>query len=104
MYYDYLKKYDARFLHKYESGTHLSWGRRSNFLQLLYFRAYSLMTGRNMWIPHMKIKSWFYNLGTLICLADIWGIWYFQEIYNKYSVQKWVYYQPYLKKETMLME
>ncbi len=103
-YYDYLKRYDAAFLNKYESWAHHSWSRRSNFLQLLYFRAYALFTGRTILMPHLKAKSWFTYISCLICIFDIWGVWVFQEIYNKYSVQKWVYYQPYFRSETMFNE
>lgn len=103
-YYDYLKNYDTRFLNKYESWTHSSWGRRSNFLQLLDYRGYSLMTGRNIFLPGFKLKGWFFTFGSIICMADIWGIWFFQEIYNKYTPQKWTWYQPYLHPETQFVE
>lgn len=103
-YYDYLKKYDSHFLNKYESWSHFSWGRRSNFLQLLYYRAYTLTTGRQILMPHLKLKSPFQWLCILVCLADVYGIWFFQEIYNKYTVHKQVYYQPYMKPDMVFQE
>lgn len=103
-YYDYLKKYDAGFLNKYESWGHANWSRRSNFLQLLYFRATTLMTGRIHIMHGIKLKGWYYTLSVLVCLADIYGIWFYQEIYNKYAYWKWVYYQPYFKNECEFFE
>ena len=104
-YYDYLKKYDAHFLNKYESWSHAQWGRKSNFLQLLYFRAYSLFVGgRSILVPHIKLKSAFMMVCAGICLADIYGVWIYQEMYNKYMPWKWVYYQPYFKDSCRLME
>ena len=103
-YYDYLKKYDSHFLNKYESWTHYAWGRRSNFLQLLYYRAYTLVTGRQIFMPHLKLKSPYQWICLMICLADVYGIWYFQEISNKYTVHKQVYYQPYMKPQMVFQE
>jgi hypothetical protein len=103
-YYDYLKKYDAHFLNKYESWTHQHWGRRSNYLQLLYFRAYSLFTSRAPVLPNIKVKKPFLYVACVVCLADIWGTWIFQEVYNKYMPWKWVYYQPYFKESCIQME
>jgi len=103
-YYDYLNKYDARFLNKYQSWGHHLWNRRSNYLQLLYFRAYSLYTGRNILLPHMKLKKPYMLISALICVADIYGSWIFQEMYNKYVPWKWTYYQPYFKESCLLME
>ena len=74
-YYDYLKKYDAHFLNKYESWAHAQLSRRSNFLQLLYFRAYSLFVGgRSIFVPHIKLKSLFMMVCIGICLADVYVI------------------------------
>jgi hypothetical protein len=104
-YYDYLKKYDAHFLNKYESWGHASWSRRSNYLQLLYFRAYSLWTGgRSIFLPHIKLKSAYMMLCAGVCITDIYGIWIYQEMYNKYMPWKWVYYQPYFKDSARMME
>ena len=103
-YYDYLKKYDARFLNKYENWLHYENGRKSNFLRLLGYRAYSLMTGRPIMMDGVKIKQWFYIFCSLICLADVWGIWYYQEIYNKYYPWKYTYYTPDWKNEMTLLE
>src|SRR5690348_3025108 len=97
-YNDYLNKYNAHFLNKYQSWSHYSWGRKSNFLQLLYYRAYTLNTGgRAPFLPHVKLKSPFIMLCALVCMADIYGVWIYQEIYNKYMPWKWVFYQPYFK-------
>ena len=104
-YYDYLKKYDTHFLNKYESWSHAQWGRKSNFLQLLYFRAYSLFVGgRSILVPHIKLKSAFMMVCAGICLADVYGVWIYQEMYNKFMPWKWVYYQPYFKDSCRLME
>ena len=103
-YYDYIKNYDVGFRNKHENWTHYAWGRKTNFSQLLHFRAYSLMTGRPILWKGLKIKGWFYMFGTLICVMDVWGIWYFQEMHNKYSSKKWVYYQPYLRPEMTFLE
>jgi len=103
-YYDYIKNYRADFLNKYESWNHSSWGRKTNYTQLLNYRAYSLMTGRPILFYGIKIKGWFYMFGTLICLCDVYGIWWFQEMHNKYSSKKWIYYQPYLRKEMQFAE
>jgi hypothetical protein len=103
-YYDYLKKYNAPFLNKYENWTHTHWGRRSNYQQLLDYRAYSLMTGRPIFLYGWKFKSWYFMLCAVISFADIWGVWYFQEIYNKYYPWKYTYYTPEWKKEMTLLE
>ena len=103
-YYDYLKKYNSHFVNRYENWSHLSWGRKSNYLQLLNLRAYTLMTQRSILLPGMKLKAPFFMLGCMVCLADIWGMWFFFTVYNKYSPQKWVFYQPYLKGDMTLME
>lgn len=103
-YYNYLKKYTPAFLNRQESWTHFTWGRKSNYLDLLNYRSTTLMIGRNILNEQMKIKGWFFFFGAVICMADIWGIWYFQEIHQKYSTRKWVYYQPYLKPEMMFTE
>ena len=103
-YYDYLKKYDAPFLNKYESWAHFNWGRRSNYLQLLYFRAYSLLTGRNIILPHLKLKSPWLWMAAVVAFADVWGVWIYQEMYQKYQPWKWTYYQPYFRPEAMALE
>jgi hypothetical protein len=103
-YYDYLKNYDAKFLNKYESWSHHSWGRRSNFMQLLYFRCYSLFTGRNILLPHLKLKSPYIWICVGVSMADVWGIWFYQEIYNKYYPWKWTYYQPYMRGDILFDE
>ena len=104
-YNDYLKKYDAHFLNRYQSWHHHAWGRKSNYMQLLYFRAYSLWTGgRSIFLPGYKLKSAFMMIGAGVCMADIWGVWFFQEMYNKYQPWKWIYYQPYYKDQCRLME
>ena len=49
-YYDYVKNYDARFLNKYQSGTHWFSGRGSNFHELLRLKAIRMKSNRNwMW-------------------------------------------------------
>ena len=104
-YYDYLKKYDAAFLNKYESWFHYSWGRKTNFNQLLKYKAYLMWTGgRTIFIDGTKLKTSYAYLAGLICIADIWGVWFFQEMYNKYQPWKWIYYQPYYKEECKSME
>ncbi len=103
-YYDYLKNYNASFLNKYENWLHHENGRRSNFKRLLDYRAYSLLTGRPMFMYGFKLKSWYYVLCSLMCLADIWGVWYFQEIYNKYYPWKYTFYTPEWKTEMTQLE
>ena len=103
-YYDYLKKYTPMFLNQHESWTHYTWGRKSNYLTLLSYRAYTLMTGRDILLEGIKIKGWYYTFGALICIADIWGVWYFQDIHQKYSTRKWVYYQPQMAPEMTYIE
>jgi hypothetical protein len=103
-YYDYLKKYTPKFLNSHESWAHWNWGRKSGFTDLLSYRAYTLMSPRNILFEGVKIKGWFFVFGSLFCIMDIWGIWYFQEIHQKYSTRKWVYYQPYMKPEMTFIE
>ena len=103
-YYDYLKKYDAPFLNKYESWSHYQWGRRSNYMQLLYARAYYLYSGRGILMHGWKIKHPFVWCGTVVCIADVFGIWFYQEMYNKMTPWKYVYYQPEWKNESTLQE
>lgn len=103
-YYDYLKRYNADYLNKHESWAHYSWGRGSNFMQLQKFRSFSLLTNRAYVMPGLRFKGFFYFAGALLCIADVYGIWYFQEIYNKYSSFKWTLYQPWYHKECMLDE
>ena len=103
-YYDYLKKYNPRFLNNYESWSHINWSRRSGFIELLNYRSYTLSTGRNILFDGLKLKGWFFVYGSLMCIMDIWGVWYFQDIHQKYSTRKWVYYQPYMKPEMTFIE
>lgn len=46
-YYDYLNKYDARFLNKYQSHTHWVSGRGSHFMELLRFKARRVKNDKN---------------------------------------------------------
>lgn len=104
-YYDYLKKYDAAFLNKYESWFHHSWGRRSNFTELLHYKSYGLYTGgRAIFVQGTRLKSIFVLIGAIICNADIWGVWFYTDIYNKFMPWKWINYQPYFKEELKFME
>jgi hypothetical protein len=103
-YYDYLKKYDAHFLNRYENWAHHNWSRRSNFQRLLDYRAYSLATGRAFFMYGLKFKGWYYWACALLSFADIWGVWYFQDIYNRYYYWKYTYYTPDWKKELTLLE
>ena len=95
-YYNYLKKYSPRFLVKQESWTHQMWSRGSSFLQLVNFKGTLTMTNRTFIFPGYRIKSLFFFVGGLVCCIDIWGLWYFQEIYNKYTTHKWTNYQPWM--------
>jgi hypothetical protein len=104
-YNEYLNKYDTSFVNKYQSWSHHAWGRKSNFLQLVYFRAYLFNTGsRAPFLPHLKFKNSFNIFCAIICMADIYGVWIYQEIYNKYMPWKWTMYQPYFKESCILME
>jgi len=104
-YYEYLKKYDTHFLNKYQSWSHYSWGRKSNFLQLLYFRAYTLNCGgRVPFLPHLKLKAPFVYICAGICMFDLYGVWISQEIYQKFMPWKWTFYQPYFKEACVMME
>ncbi len=104
-YYDYLKKYDPNFLNKYQSWSHYAWGRKSNFMQLLYFRAYTFnVGGRAPFLPHLKLKLPYVLVCSLLCMWDVYGVWIYQEVYNKYMPYKWVFYMPYYKESCLLME
>jgi hypothetical protein len=49
-YYDYVKKYDSRFLNKYQSHSHWYAARSSGFMELLRMKAVRLKSNRNwMW-------------------------------------------------------
>ena len=49
-YYDYIKNYDSKFIHKYQSDRHWYSGRGSNFLEILRLKAVRLKSNRNwMW-------------------------------------------------------
>lgn len=91
-YYDYIKKYNAQFLNNYTSWTHFSWGRGSNFMQLLNFRAFNLNTNRVSLVPGYKIKSTPSVLIGIYCLIAVYGIWISQDIYNRFSPRKATYY------------
>lgn len=94
-YYNYLKKYSPEFLVKHESWAHHAWGRRSNFNQLVNFKGALVLTPRVFVLPGLRLKGLFYFLSGIVCVSELWGLWYFQEIYNKYTVHKWTMYQPY---------
>ena len=58
-YYDYINNYNARFLQKYQSGTHWWSGRGSHYLELLRLKAVRLKSNRNwMWFD-MRFDSKF---------------------------------------------
>lgn len=103
-YYDYLKKYDTHFLNKYENWSHFNWGRKSNFLQLLYTKSYLTYNGRNIFMHGYKFKSWFVWVGSVVCVTDIYLIWIYQEMYNKLYPWKWTLYMPYYRSECMFNE
>lgn len=98
-YYNYLKKYSPEFLLKHESWKHEAWSRRSNFLQLLNTKGAHVLTSRVFFLPGIRFKTIWYVLGGLLCCVDVWGIWYFQEIYNKYTIHKWTNYQPWFHQQ-----
>ena len=100
-YYKYLKNYNPHFINKYENWSHLAWGRRTNFDLLQQCRTYLALSTKMTIFPGLRTKSTFYYLGALICVVDMWGIWYSQEIYNKYSFHKWTHYQPWMHKDTV---
>lgn len=99
-YYKYLRNYSPHFINKYENWSHFSWGRKTNFTQLQLFRSYILLTNKMTIIPGYRTKSKFYYAGAILCVADLWGIWFYQEIYNKYTFHKWTHYQPWMHKDT----
>ena len=97
-YYSYLKKYSPRFIAKYETWTHHAWGRKSNFLQLVNSKGALVMTGRAFILPGIRYKNLVYYSLAAICCFDVWGIWFYQDIYNKYTYHKWNTYQPWMYK------
>ena len=98
-YFNYLKKYSPEYLLKYESWTHRMWGRGSAFKNLVNMRAALTLTPRVFVFPGLRTKSIvFYFMGAYACIL-IYGIWYFQEIYNKYTIHKWIHYNPMYNKE-----
>lgn len=100
-YYDYLKKYNAEFLSRYELRNHVAFGRKSNFLQLLNTKAALMLTNRALIIPKVRSKAFLYYFLAGYCIVGYYGIWYFQEIYNKYTHHKWTMYQPYMHSQLM---
>ena len=98
-YYNYLTKYSPRFLVKHESWTHEAWSRRSNFLQLLNTKSAHILSSRTHFMTGYKFKTSWYIYGAIMCIADVYGIWYFQDMYNKYTAHKWTNYQPYMNQQ-----
>jgi hypothetical protein len=101
-YYKYLKKYSPYFLNKYENWGHLVKGRKTNFGRLLMVRAYLLLTHNMTILPGYRTTGTFYLFGAILTFIDLYGIWYSQEIYNKYSFHKWTHYQPWHQKDTLV--
>lgn len=93
-YYSYLKKYSPFFIHKYECGVHASWGRGSQFLRMVEVKYALNLSQRVILFWPFTLKSPVVMFGAAFCCVNLWGIWYFQEIYNKYSIHKWTHYQP----------
>jgi hypothetical protein len=101
-YYDYLKKYSPEHINRYENWWHAFLGRRSAFSHLQHFRAYIILTNHMTFLPGFRFKSHVFFIGALLCVVNLWGIWYSQEIYNKYSIHKWNHYSPQYHKDLFL--
>lgn len=98
-YYQFVKKYSPHFLNRYENWAHGALARGSLFNHLQNFRAYIHLTNHMTILPGYRTKASIFYLGAFLCVVDIWGIWYSQEIYYKYSIQKWNHYQPWYHKD-----
>lgn len=98
-YYNYLKKYDQSFLKKYEVAENRTLGRGSGFLNFVRLRSALFLTPRVFVFGSFRTKSLVYYIMALFLCADLWGIWYFQEIYYKYNIHKWTGYQPWFHKD-----
>lgn len=98
-YFNYLKKYSPDFLLKYESWSHRMIGRGSGIKMLTNMRAALMLTPRVFILPGLRTKSLVYYFMAGYALALVYGIWYFQEIYNKFTIHKWIHYMPMYNKE-----